>query len=448
MIEAVQSELVDVALEEMNSERDVTALIQALDSLADAATEVEVVGSLEVENTNETSNSESNSGGIKFTLARPNLEANLSATTEAKQLSSARRKVTGDLRFAVKFGPLSNALRRVVKRLPKQQVWVLLDEWSALPMDLQPLLADLLRRAFFPIAGVVVKIAAIERRSKFSVRGEQGDYLGIELGADASQDVNLDDYLIFSGGDERARSFFGDLLLRHTAAISADIAHQFPITPAGRQQFIDSLWYDSFEEFIQSAEGIPRDGINIAGLAAQRASSPIAPPRRTNASDVAPPRRHSVDRDGEPGWFRRIAVADVRDAARSWFLRDKEAAIKDDKMAARALLHLVSFCLQRRKRSFLIERGHDSNHAVVQVLYDARLIHLLNSGVGPRGHYDLFTLDYGGFINALGNNESVSTWQDLWTAQWTELDPSRSPLVREAIISVEILREKPRPLEE
>ena len=75
-------------------------------------------------------------------------------------------------------------------------------------MDLQPYLADLVRRSLFPVREITVKIAAIEYRSRFQLRPEAGDYIGIELGADVSTDVNLDDFMVFDNDELRAREFF------------------------------------------------------------------------------------------------------------------------------------------------------------------------------------------------------------------------------------------------
>ena len=422
VIEALHNEVLEFAFGEMNAENDSSALIRGLDLLAESITEVEVIGPVELEEESQDSDKNSAGANVGISMAHPLPQFSVSGSTEAQRSHSYRKKLSGDARFSVKFGPLSAAMRRVVRSLPERQLWLLLDEWSALPLELQPVLADLLRRALLPVGGIVVKIAAIERRSSFSVRGERGDYLGIELGADVSQDVNLDDYLIFSEDDDRAFNFFGDLFLRHSAAVSEEVARQFPITSEGRRQYIWAAWdsEESFRELIRAAEGIPRDGINIAGLAAQQATPPN-------------------------DWMRGgISTGDVRTAARSWFLRDKEASIKTDKTATRALAHIIRFAARRRKRTFLVERGHDSNHEAIQVLYDARLIHLLNSGVGPGGSYDLFALDYGGFINTLANNEKLVDLQDIWAVHWTDIDPSRSPLVRQAILRVDDLREKPR----
>ena len=94
----------------------------------------------------------------------------------------------------------------------------MLDEWSTIPLDLQPYLADLIRRAVFPVTGITVKIAAIEQRSNFKI-GPHGDYTGIEIGADASADVDLDDYMVFDNQCwTAALEFFQELLFKHYAS--------------------------------------------------------------------------------------------------------------------------------------------------------------------------------------------------------------------------------------
>jgi hypothetical protein len=90
-------------------------------------------------------------------------------------------------------------------------LWLLLDEWSSIALDLQPLLADLLRRSFLPVQKITVKIAAIERRSRFSTSESQRDYIGIELGADAATAVSLDDFMVFTHGRRDADEFFAQL---------------------------------------------------------------------------------------------------------------------------------------------------------------------------------------------------------------------------------------------
>jgi len=419
LAEAVHSRLVDYTLELISNEHEVTGLVGALDSLAAAITDVEVIGTVEQEDSHESTDSSSSSLGIKASLSKFDIGIEGDSKRSKASVHSSKSRVAGEVRYTVKFGPLSNAMRNVARHTPAKQVWILLDEWSAIPMELQPILADFLRRALLPVPGVVVKIAAVERRSLFNVPGSGDDYLGIELGSDISQDVTLDDYLIFDSESDRAGLFFEDLLARHIRAIEPGVSDYFPPTDYGRRKLTWAIWKDgAFDEFVRAAEGIPRDGINIAGLAAQRATQEW----------------------GQEG----ISTDDVRQAARAWFLRDKAGSIKAHRFATRALGHITNFAVNRRKRTFLIERGHDSNHDIIQVLYDKRLIHLLRSGVGPGGNFDLFALDYGAYSDLLASSEEFKSWEDSWTTGWNDLDPSRSPLVRQGILSVAELRELPR----
>jgi len=426
VIEAVHGEIVDFALREMDLGNDITTLVRASDLLGETATEVEVVGPVETEESSSIAAKQSDTLSAEVSFPTPKIKGTFGSDKESQESYSARRKVSGMLRYSLKLGPLSNALRQVVRSLPHAELWLLLDEWSSTPLDLQPFLADLLRRAAFPIPGLVVKIAAIERRSRFAVRGSQGNYIGIELGADAAQDVNLDDYLIFRNESNRAERFFAELLLKHGVAIAPSIFGSFAEADDGPDRLIWTLCDDgrAFSELVQAAEGIPRDGINIAGLAAQSAGSSSF--RKL---------RHSGP----------ISVADVRSAARAWYLRDKEGAIVGNHVATRVLINIAAFVATRRKRTFLIRRGHDSSHEVIQELYDARLIHLLSSGVGPHGSFDLFALDYGGYANIIYDDENAISWTEGWHVRWIDFDPSRSTDVRKAILEVSNLLAKRPP---
>jgi hypothetical protein len=82
------------------------------------------------------------------------------------------------------------------------------DEWSSIPIELQPFLADMLRRNVFTAKGFVVKIGAIERRSNFSLHAHSGNYIGIELGADTAASVDMDHYLYFDNERADVEAFF------------------------------------------------------------------------------------------------------------------------------------------------------------------------------------------------------------------------------------------------
>ena len=128
-----------------------------------------------------------------------------------------------------------------MKVLNGKRLWILLDEWSVIPLELQPYLANLIRRSLFPVQGITIKIGAIEKRSKFQQALEAGDYRGIELGGDASADWDVDNFMVFDNDEARAVAFFQNVIYRHYRSI-ADQAND-PALPNSASALIRSVIY-------------------------------------------------------------------------------------------------------------------------------------------------------------------------------------------------------------
>jgi hypothetical protein len=399
-LEAIHEQLLTVAFGcEIG---DQNALLLALDALAEAATAVKVVG--EVEKETKFGGSAESSMGAELTVS-PN--AKVSATRRKSTTAESRLRRTGIERHHVVFGPLSRALRDIANALSPTRLWLLLDEWSSVPIDLQPLLADLLRRSVLPTAGITVKIASIERRSRFSQPSLSGDYVGIEVGADAASAVSLDDLLIFDNARSRAQEFFGQLFYNHASTQLSTMIAQPPPDP---DSFIESTFRrNSFPELVRAAEGVPRDAINIAALAAQ----------------------HAHD---EP-----IGLPDVRRAARDWYLRDKQTAISTDEPARQMLRLLIDEVVGRRhSRTFLLDQAI-SRHETIDKLYDVRLLHVLRRGIADRRNpgtlYDGFAIDYGCYVGLLMDGDVRSRPRDRggWLNSPNGVPPDEFSLTKEAI---------------
>ena len=131
---------------------------------------------------------------------------------------SLRLKQSGLETLHINFGRVSIALSGLIAVLGISRVWLLLDEWSETPLDLQPYLADLVRRIILPQNAITIKIAAIEHRSQFALRKGRGEYIGVELGADVAADLNLDDFLVFESNQIKSVEFFKLLLFKHFKA--------------------------------------------------------------------------------------------------------------------------------------------------------------------------------------------------------------------------------------
>ncbi len=164
----------------VNAGLDLGTVGPALDRLATSVTELEVVGEVQRETREVEGREEHDSSNAKIKLW-PQPAAELSASAASKRTSESEKRFaeSGPTRYRVHFGEVSKALSNLVLVLRPKRLLIIFDEWSAVPFDLQPYLADLIRRAVFPIPGITVKIAAIEQRSNFKT-GTRSDYTGIE----------------------------------------------------------------------------------------------------------------------------------------------------------------------------------------------------------------------------------------------------------------------------
>jgi hypothetical protein len=352
-----------------------------LDGLATAITEVKVVGDVEEEQRTQSKKTSVDGGavGVSGSGNGPKVDISMRSEKSESDEESASVKRSGVEKLYLNFGTTSSAFKKITGKLKGRRLWILIDEWSSIPLEIQPFLADLFRRTLFPLSGLTVKMAAIEFRSSFQVKGSQNDYIGIELGADASADVNLDDFMVFDNDPERAKEFFQNLISSHVRAVCSDNP-DLSSMPTQNSALLNLAFTEkrALEEFVRACEGVPRDAINILNLSAQKAlESPIS-------------------------------VGHVRQAARIWYQRDKEKAACAD-TDANTLLHTIidEVIGDRRARAFLLRS--DIRHRIIDNLYDSRVLHVLKKGMSsknqPGVRYDAYKLDYGCYVDLLSTQK-------------------------------------------
>jgi hypothetical protein len=351
---------------------------------------------------------------MKLSLSsKPSFEATRSNDKAESSEFEGRLEESGHLTYRVHFGSVNKTLSELVQAIAPRRLLVVLDEWSTIPLDLQPYLADVIRRAMFPISGLTVKIAAIEQRSNFKV-GSSAEYTGIEVGADASADVDLDDYMVFDNNAERAIEFFGQLLFKHYSSETAE-KPQF----ADPESLIQSAFTqrNAFEDFVRSAEGVPRDAFNILSIAAQR------------------------------GLQDRISIPTVRVAARTWFQRDKESAVRSNPEAEQLLHWIVDDVIaHRRARAFLL--WSNIRHSLIDALFDARVLHIIKRSISghdePGARYDVYKLDYGCYVDLLATTRAPDKLLDLEDSGSAVNVPSDDyRAIRRAILHLEKFHDRP-----
>lgn len=352
-----------------------TEIAQLLNDFIDKATSLNIEGASEEEIISANHNSMDSSLGINAT--NKSISASFLLSGRNSNNNTERTKISGRKTLRIHFGEITKLLNNIVSKLPGQELWVLIDEWSEVPMDLQPYLAELLRRILYPISGITVKIAAIAHRCNFLLNDQgTGVRVGIELGSDASSVINLDEYMVFDNDRDAAKDFFKKLLHKHAQAIDKNSICDVEVS-----LFINDMFTQpsAFDEYVRAVEGVPRDAINIISLAAQAALE------------------------------NKISIIHVRKSAQKWFQVNKHTALNSKPEAVVLLDKIINEVIGHRKtRGFLI--SNENHNPLIDYLYDMRVIHVLKQGVSARNaigkKYTLYTLDYGCYVELMSSSSA------------------------------------------
>lgn len=380
LLNQVHDEILRAALDDDGLSSD-SRFVDALDGLLDSISGIRVSGSVEqtLHNSHRAQQSGSSSAGFGVGAsgdAKAGIQADAQDEEEQQDAATVTRR--GDERVSLNFTDVARALRALADTLSARRIWLLLDEWTSVPQDIQPFLGAFLVRCILPLQPFTVKIAAIEQQAVFRTQLESGAMVGIEVGADMSANLSLDDFMVFEQEEERARDFFRSLFYKHlTAGEDGNTLGLSKEADLIREGFTDTR---AFDELVRSAEGVPRDAINIAANAAWRAGD------------------------------KKISIPDVRRAARQWFQNDKERAL-DDVPEAQALLNWVIDNVIRGKkaRGFLVNQKDRAARPLV-VLFDARVLHLVRRGYSaqdaPGERYDVYVIDYGAYVDLISTQNA------------------------------------------
>ncbi len=319
---------------------------------------------------------------IKSSLAAADFSLSGKASASNNQGSDEKKTTEYSVESEDKiiFPELHRSLKEVLN-LAATQLYVLIDEWSSLPSDVQPYLAEFLKRGILPLNEVTVKISALEYRCRFSEKCKDG-LIGFELGADIATAPDLDDYFVFDRNPEQITEVYADVLYRH---LSSELDDQYLARAHGvssGQQLASRLFTEraTCAELARACEGVIRDLINIftkAFFDSQRRS------------------RRTIDKQA------------VLDSARQWFEQDKAQYL--DNELQNVLRTIVDDVIgQRRARSFLLPRELE-RHPIVQRLFDARVLHHMQRGYAdkdnPGARYNIYTIDYGAYVDLIGTSK-------------------------------------------
>lgn len=304
---------------------------------------------------------------------KSSLELNISGDiqSEKKENREGETEYSYENRKTVRYSNISKSLKSYLNELDAH-LFIIIDEWSSIPLELQPDIAEFVKRVLLCENKVSVKIGAIRARTNLRDQNK-----GMELGADISSSINLDDFYIFDRDPEVVTEVFEKILFNHLTNSLGTIAifNERIATPDKLVEKIFTRKTD-FIELVISAEGVIRDFMNIFNKCINTCYA---------------------------NSYEKIRNDIVRNSALIWYREDKRGTL--DESEKDILKKIVRFCVQNGVRAFLAPISF-RNHAGLQRLVDLRTVHSLVSSIDlDMDEFDLYTIDYGAYAD-MGNSES------------------------------------------
>ncbi len=302
---------------------------------------------------------------------------NLSLTPELSGAISKSIKSNSKTRYVkyISFSDISQYLSLIPEKLRGIRIFCLLDEWSEIPLDVQPYLADLLKRGFIP-SKFTFKIAGITNRTYLSQRTSYR-VLGFEDGGDIFA-YNLDNRYIFEINKVQTRDFYNELLYKHVSIFSNVVKTHFFDKERNKadKNFINNFFTNhSLSEILIASAGIPRDFMNLFINSYDKFLLNVS----SNST--------------------RITVNHVRLATIDWYQIDKKNEIEKDANTKILLEKIVNEIIIQKKRTHFIIPEKFSSNRYLQNLIDLRALHLRKRGISHQDikgvNYNVYSIDYG-----------------------------------------------------
>lgn len=286
-----------------------------------------------------------------------------------------------DVKRTIHFPRFGSLLKELLFILDKRII-ILLDEWSAVPLKIQPFFAEFLRRTLFPIPNVVFKIAVVPQRKNFCDEiGTQ--MIGLEMGHDMKMGIDLDELYSVDADPEKIIAFCYRIMCKH---ISVSIKETIP-----PNDYIQNMFENQNAAFllVRAAEGNPRDFIILTSLCLQ-------------------------DLNFFEGENYVIKPSNIIKAGRDLYTNSK--FYNCPKPTREFLRKLINFVVYKgQNRGFLIDNiALESPH--LKRLIDVRILHILESdytGANITSEAcSLLILNYGAYCDVFNYGKTVNFFHD------------------------------------
>jgi len=284
-----------------------------------------------------------------------------------------------NIRSTFNYRQITESLRAILAELRVDHLFIIIDEWAQIPISVQPYVAEYLKRAIMTIPEVCIKLLAVNYQCQFSKQSNEG-IVGIQRGADITDTLDFDSYLIYDENPDLVTGFFSEVLYNH---LGAELHWDLRVTREEKAKRIVDIFtqQNSFTELVRAAEGNCRDFLCIFTGAFWEGYR-------------------------KQGSAKAISIPHIHKAASSWFDNEKYTNIRDEAVPNETLIFIINNIIKGyRSRTFMVEASKAQSSVLTRLLNE-RVLHKLSIFYShkdrPGERYELFNVDYGAYVRFKG----------------------------------------------
>lgn len=339
---------------------------------------------------------------------------NTSEGSESTRENSATQNIAGQGFERVRYPDVSDCLQQLTI-ITKTRFVILIDEWSALPLDVQVHFAEFLRRVMIPCQNITLKIAVVRGRTRYCQK-KDGIIYGFEIGAEIDVKLDLDERYMYDRNPRTVTKTLYRILAHHLASKGI-------IDKNEDGDLLRTLFNDEKCTVLlaKASEGNPRDFIHILC-------------------------KCIIEMDFFEEAGAKITSEIVYNASQAWFEQDKVTALTETQknFLAEIFAHVVT---DHKNRGFIIDNIYVDT-PLIGSLIDARILHILQTGkIIPnisRKRLAVLILDFGTYGQELRVGGHINFFVTDINPQKNEYErwifPSSTTISKDECISLDSYR--------
>jgi len=338
------------------------------------------------------------SGELSLTGNGPSADAKIGTSKETTREEFTEFVIKAS--HFIDFSEIRDGFGRICDILDIEQIVLLVDEWSQIDVDVQPIFSELIRRTICTSNRLSCKFAALKFQTSFTT-SINNRRIGLQPGIDITELADLNHIFTFDLDRGAVRHFLIFILIKHLLEAIGRNLYNYSFEDS-RQYLIgsvknifNSLFVNVFESvnafdyFVRASEGNPRDFLSMIGECCA-----------THGAAQLP-----------------ITLKAVQATAINYYTNSKVANFNGNNKKSLDLFNSIfAACLRKRSKIFSISKEIHESDVYIRDLWAQRVIHLIdnnyeyfNEETSEIVSFAIYAVDYGKILGLRSAKNGAET---------------------------------------